>query len=77
MSARKPSLDWIKEVLADSESENDAGLLPIGIVLERESADDRSAHDRASHDGPPSPDRDNRLLRPSWPRMRLAATQKS
>jgi hypothetical protein len=72
MSARKPSLDWIKEVLADPESDNDAGLLPIGIVLEGESADDRSAHD-----GVPSRDRDNQLLRPSWPRMRLAATQKS
>jgi hypothetical protein len=74
MSVRKPSLDWIKEVLADPENENDAGLVPIGIVLERESA---PADDRASHDGAPSPDRDDRLLCPSWPRMRLATTKKS
>jgi hypothetical protein len=75
MSQRKPKLDWIKQVLADTESvAGRARPGPIEIVRGRETA---SADIRLIRDRRERPDDDDRPVCASWQLMRFAAAQKS
>jgi hypothetical protein len=69
--ARKPRLDWIKEVLADPADEHAPSPLPARMVWRAASAaaDFQSLDDRVR-----APEGHERLFCPSWQQMRLAAT---
>jgi hypothetical protein len=68
--ARKPRLDWIKEVLADRADDGEPAPLPARIVWRTASAADFQSLD----DRPPAPEGDERLFCTSWRQVRLAAT---
>jgi hypothetical protein len=85
MVARKPSLDWIKEVLADPEDCGErAQRSPRGLVWRPET--ERPETERPETESPdlqPMNDRsersegDDRQFCPSWQLMRLTAARKS
>jgi hypothetical protein len=68
--ARKPRLDWIKEVLADLADDGEAEASPSGIVWQSATA---SADFQSSNDRPQAPDGDEQLFCPSWQQVRLVA----
>jgi hypothetical protein len=76
MVARKPSLDWIREVLADpADCGGRARPASQGFVWRPavvESVDLQSINNR-----PERPEGDDRLFCPSWQLMRLTAARKS
>jgi hypothetical protein len=75
MATRKPSLDWIKEVLSDpGDGGQPARPASLGLVWApaTESPDLQPMNDR-----PERSDADDRLFCPSWQVMRLKAARKS
>jgi hypothetical protein len=72
--ARKPRLDWIKEVLADRADDGEPTPLPSRIVWRAASA---TTDIQSSDDRPPAPEGDERMFCPSWQQVRLAATPRA
>jgi hypothetical protein len=68
--ARKPRLDWIKEVLADLADDSETDASPSGIVWRSAAA---SAEFQSEDDRPPAPEDDERWFCPSWQQVLLAA----
>jgi hypothetical protein len=72
MTPRQPRLDWIKEVLADLAVDGESAPVPCGIVRHRATA---SARARSMDDPPELPEREDRLVCPSWQLIRLAVAR--
>jgi hypothetical protein len=85
MGARKPSLDWIKEVLADPEDCGERAQ-PAPRALARRPATERPETERPEtqspdlqpmNDRPEGSEGDDRQFCPSWQLMRVTAARKS
>jgi hypothetical protein len=75
MVTRKPSLDWIKEVLADpGDSGERARPVSLGFVWRPGT---ESVDLQPMNDPPEMPEGDERPFCPSWQLMRLMAARKS
>jgi hypothetical protein len=72
MTPRQPRLDWIKEVLADLAADGERAPAQCDLVRQRATA---SVSARSMDDPLELPDREDRLVCPSWQLIRLAVTR--